>query len=159
MLSRRSLAALLLGLLTLGACVDNGNVGQQGVLGRGTILGSGEAWAFSVMLDEDRLCTDLYGGGSCFEVPDGTELLYSSGTSGDVAEADPTDGFTCVDGAVSTEVDRVSVLFTNGVEVDAQNIPGPGWAVNFYAVCIDTPSTVEHLTLFDDQDEVLQRSG
>ncbi len=151
---------LLLGSLAAAACSGNDNVGQQGVLARGTILGTGEPWAFSVWIDDDGLlCFGLNGDASCLEVPDGSEVLHASGATSDVAEADPTDGRTCASGAVSKEVERVRVQFFNGIDVDAQNIPGNGWAVDFYAVCIDSASDVQQLTLFGDQDEVLHRSG
>lgn len=52
----------------------------------------------------------------------------------------------------------MSIEFTNEVELDAQMIPGHGWALDFFALCIDSPSDVELLTLFDDQGEVLLRT-
>lgn len=157
-IGRRWLAMMLLGSLVWGACAAN-NVGRQGVLGRGTFVDSREPWTLSAGLDDGLLCLELYGGASCFPVPDGSAALWADGVTSEVAEADPEDGLTCASGAVSKEVERVSVRFADGVALDAQIIPGQGWAVDFYAICIGRPSVVEELTLFDDENEILHRSG
>ncbi len=89
----------------------------------------------------------------------GSAPLYGAGASSVEAEADPEHGFSCASGAVSKEVERVSVRFADDVERDAQIIPGEGWAVNFYAICVAPPAALEETTLFADQEQIFRESG